>query len=411
MSANGAYDVCIVGGGMVGATLACALGTLPLRVALVDRRPPPEDWSPEGGFDTRVSAITRASQRIFETLGVWDGIAGRRISPFREMHVWDAGGSGSIHFDSADLGEPTLGHIVENSVILAALYERLRQLGNVDLLAPVQASRLAWDADFMYLQREQGDYVSARLLVGADGSRSWVRERAGISVRGWDYDQSAVVATVRTEKPHAETAWQRFLPHGPLAFLPLREGCSSIVWSTRPEHAQHLLALEEAAFAAELEAAFESRLGAIEWVGPRAAFALRYLHANAYVRPRLALLGDAAHTIHPLAGQGVNLGLTDAAALAEVLAEALSARKGIGAIPVLRRYERWRNADNLSMLAAVDGFKRLFGSELSVVRAVRSLGLTLTHTMLPIKNVLIRHAMGISGEMPRLARGRPLRGD
>lgn len=388
---------------MVGATLACALGESSLRVALVDRQVPSLEWD-GSEFGLRVSAFTRASQRIFESLGAWSGMQARRVSPFREMHVWDAAGKGAIHFDCADLGEPTLGHIIENHVVTAALHERLRDLP-VDVIAPVELQRLAWDADYMYLEQEDGGLISGRLLVGADGSNSWVRGQAGISVRGWDYEQHALVTTVKTERFHQETAWQRFLPDGPLAFLPLSDGYSSIVWSTRGERARELLELPDDVFAEQLADAFEHRLGRIEWVGRRGAFPLRFMRANAYVRPRLALVGDAAHTIHPLAGQGVNLGLTDAAALAEVLCDAHAARQSIGSIAVLRRYERWRTADNQAMLAAVDGFKRLFGTDLSVVRWVRNLGLNLTHTMLPLKNLLMRHAMGISGEMPKLSRG------
>lgn len=402
--AHSFYDVTIVGGGMVGATLACALAPTGLRIALAEARTPALDWSPES-TDVRVSAITRASQRIFETLGVWEGIAQRRISPFRQMHVWDSSGSGEIHFDSAALGESTLGHIIENSVMVAALYERLAQFDNVELVCPVRLKRLAWDAEGMFLELEDGSFLVSSLLVGADGSRSWVRQQAGISVKGWDYQQSALVTTVKTAKPHQETAWQRFLPEGPLAFLPLSEGYSSIVWSTSPAQAESLLAMPTARFAETLREAFDDTLGEIVEVGARASFPLRFLQANAYVRSRLALVGDAAHTVHPLAGQGVNLGLADAAALAEVLYEAIAARKGLGSITVLRRYERWRHADNLAMLAAVDGFKRLFGSELSVVRWARNLGLNLTHSVLPIKNLVMRYAMGMNGDLPKLARG------
>lgn len=405
--AHTTYDVAIVGAGMAGATLACALGDSGLRVALIDRARPPLSWK-DAGHDLRVSAISHASQRIFETLDVWSRMQARRISPYREMEVWDAGGQGRIHFDSADLGEPVLGHIIENRVTVAGLHERLAELP-VEVLAPVSLHRLSWDADYMYLEQDDGQRLAARLVVGADGGRSWVRDRAGIAVRGWDYDQRALVTTVRPAESHQETAWQRFLPAGPLAFLPLLDNHCSIVWSTGNEHSEALLAMSEEAFAQELEAAFESRLGRIEWVGPRAALPLRFLHANAYVRPRLALIGDAAHTIHPLAGQGINLGLTDAAALAEVISEAAAARQNIGSIAVLRRYERWRNADNLAMLAAMDGFKRLFGSELSPVRWARNLGLNITHTVLPIKHLLMRQAIGISGEMPKLSRGIPLR--
>lgn len=406
--AHSFYDLTIVGGGMVGATLACALGNTPLRIGLVEASEPQLNWSAQG-FDVRVSAITRASQRIFQSVGAWEHMVARRVSPFRQMHVWDAAGRGVIHFDSADLGEDTLGYIIENQVIQAALYDRLKQLDNVELICPANLKRLAWDADNMYLELQNGSYIASALLVGADGSRSWVRSQAGISVKGWDYQQRAVVTYVKTALPHDDTAWQRFLPEGPVAFLPLTDGYSSIVWSTAPEHARQLLALSDQEFAGELAEAFEHRLGAIESVGPRAAFPLRFLQANAYVRPRLALVGDAAHTIHPLAGQGVNLGLSDAAALAEVLLEARAARKSLGSITVLRRYERWRNADNLAMLLAVDGFKHLFGSDISIVRWVRNLGLTLTHHVLPVKNLLMRYAMGLSGDLPKLARGVPLR--
>ncbi len=402
--AHALYDILLVGGGLVGATLACALAPSGVRIALAEARAPALDWSP-AQFDIRVSAITHGSQRIFETLGVWDGIARRRISPFRQMHVWDSSGNGKIHFDSAALGEGTLGHIIENGVMVAALYERLAQLDNVELVCPVRLKRLVEGTEDMVLECEDGRILASRLLIGADGSRSWVRQQAGIDTTGRDYRQCALVTTIKTARPHQETAWQRFLPEGPLAFLPLTEGYSSLVWSTTPAQAESLLALPLARFADTLRVAFDDTLGEIVEVGARASFPLRFLQTKAYVRPRLALVGDAAHTVHPLAGQGVNLGLADAAALAEVLSEAIVARKDLGSIAVLRRYERWRHADNLAMLAAMDGFQRLFSSELSVVRWVRNLGLNLTHSMPPIKNSLMRYAMGMGGDLPKLARG------
>ena len=402
------FDIVIVGGGMVGATLACALADTPLRVALLERRGPETDW-PGDGFDLRVSAITRGSQRIFEAVGAWEAMAAERVSPFREMHVWDAGGNGVVHFDSADLGDNTLGHIVENRVIQRALYARLAQAENVELLIPASIERVDRQVDRVQVVTAEQQSLSCALLVGADGSNSWVRNNAGIQTRGWSYEQSAVVTYVHSERSHRETAWQRFLPGGPLAFLPLTDGFSSIVWSTTPEHAAELIDMDEAAFALALGEAFEHTLGAIDQVGPRAAFHLRFLQTTAYVQSRLALVGDAAHTIHPLAGQGVNLGLSDVAALAEVLDEALRRGQDIGDMRVLRRYERWRKADNLAMLNVVNAFRRLFGTNMFLVRWVRSWGMNLTDTLAPVKGLVMRQAMGLGGDLPKLARGRTLR--
>lgn len=403
------YDVVITGAGMVGATLACALGSSGLRVAVLEAQPLPRDISPQDDFDLRVSAITRASQRIFTTLGAWHGMAARRVSPFREMHVWDAGGpfgiEGEIHFDSAEIGEDTLGHIIENRVIQLALLERMRDFDTVELINPSSLTAFTAGPESVCLQLDDGRNIKARLLVGADGAESKVREMAGIATRGWTYAQKALVTTIKTELSHCETAWQRFLPTGPLAFLPLCDGRCSIVWSTAPEQADALLAMPEAQFLAELEQAFASKLGrVIASPGPRAAFPLRLQHATAYTAPRLALIGDAAHTIHPLAGQGVNLGLLDAATLAEVILDAHHAGKDISSPVTLRRYERCRKGDNLAMMAAMDSFKRLFGNNLAPLRLLRNAGLNLTNAATPVKNLIVRHAMGLSGDLPKMAR-------
>ncbi len=398
------YDIIIVGGGMVGGTLACALAAQDLRVAIVEARDRRE-WEPTGAgdFDLRVSAITRASQAIFERLGVWQAMAARRVSPFREMRVWDGTGNGSIHFDSAEIGEPMLGHIIENRVMVAALEERLAGLPSVTWHRPENPVGLRREAHAMVLDLEAARLAGA-MLVGADGARSRVRDLAGIGCNVVEYGQQAVVATVKTERWHEETAWQRFLPAGPLAFLPLPDGYSSIVWTTGPEQAQGLVALDQEAFCETLEVAFGSRLGRVLWAGPRATFPLRRQHADAYVQPRLALVGDAAHTIHPLAGQGVNLGLLDAAALAQVVSEAVGAGKDPGELAVLRRYERWRRGQNLGMQALMGGFKHLFGSSLAPARLVRNLGLSLTNAAGPVKHAIVRRAIGLEGDLPELAR-------
>lgn len=396
-------DVAIVGGGMVGATLAALLGDRGLDVAVVEHAPPALDW-PADSIDLRVSALTAASQRVFDALGCWPAMAALGVSPFRDMRVWDAGGSGEVHFDCADIGEPRLGHIVENRVIQRVLFEHLRDRPNIRILCPAAIERLAADGTGIEAGLADGTTLRSRLVVAADGAGSKTRALAGIGVRGWSYDQKAVVTNVATELPHRETAWQRFLEDGPLAFLPLRDGRCSIVWSTLPAHAERLLAAAPDAFRDELAAAFGHRLGRVTASGPRAAFPLRLQHANSYVGVRLALIGDAAHAIHPLAGQGVNLGLLDAAALAEVLCDAHTAGRDLGATAVLRRYERWRKGDNLSMMLVMDGFKRLFGATAPPLKAVRNLGLALTDRAVPVKNLIIRHAMGLTGDLPRIAR-------
>ena len=398
------YDMIIVGGGMVGATLACGLATSneQVKIAVVDAFAPTLEWNEES-YDMRVSAITRASQTIFRNIGAWEKICEQRLSPYRDMFVWDAAGNGELHFDSADLGEPDLGHIIENRVIVKALHQRMHELENIDVLCPAQVENVEYRDDSVRLILKDQTQFTANLIVGADGSRSWIRQQADIAVKGWDFDQAALVTTVKTEQYHQETAWQRFLNTGPLAFLPLTDGYSSIVWSTTPEEAKRLSEIPEADFAAELEQAFDSKLGKIESVAERAVFPLRLFETMNYIKPRLALVGDAAHTIHPLAGQGVNLGLADVASLIDVVMAALNDKKDIGSVAVLRRYERWRRAENRSMLVAMDGLKRLFGSELSIVKELRNVGMNLTDKVTPLKNIMMRQAMGISGNPPSLS--------
>jgi len=392
---NRQYDVIIIGGGMVGASLACALASSSLKIAVLDARRIDNEWD-EQDFDLRVSAITRASQQFLQRLHAWPGDRGERISPYREMHVWDASGEGLIHFDSAEIGEANLGHIIENRVIVKCLHQQMASYDNIEYLAPIQARQFVVQDEQVVLTVEDGSTISARLLVGADGSRSWVRQQAGISVRGWDYDQAALVTYVKTEQSHQETAWQRFLPDGPLAFLPLTDGYSSIVWSTSPHHAEELQHMDETRFKQELAAAFGYTLGEIESCGPRAVFPLRFFETEHYIQPRIALVGDAAHTIHPLAGQGVNLGMADADALAQVILQAQQQHQDFGQHAVLRRYERWRRADNRLMLVTMDTFKRLFGTQWPPLRWLRNSGLNLTNRLGPIKQAIMRRAMGDS---------------
>lgn len=393
-----AYDIIIVGGGMVGATLACGLAeeAEELNIAVIDSHEPQLSWD-ANSYDMRVSAITRASQKLFKEIGVWQNISEQRISPYREMFVWDSGDnkSAELHFDSADMGETDLGHIIENRVIVKALHQRLKAFPRIDVYCPAQIEQIDFQADTTNITLNDNTILSAKLLIGADGARSLVRQKADIAVKGWDFDQAALVTTVKTEKCHQDTAWQRFLTTGPLAFLPLTDGYSSIVWSTSPEEAKRLSQISTNEFALEIEQAFESKLGKITSVADRAVFPLRLFETLNYVKPRLALVGDAAHTIHPLAGQGVNLGLADVASLIDVVTEALNEKKDIGDLKVLRRYERWRRAENRAMIIAMDGLKRLFGSELSAVNELRRLGLKMTNKITPLKNLIMQQAMGI----------------
>ena len=395
------YEVAIVGGGSVGATAAIALGRAGFRVALIELRARRE--APAGPFDARVSAITRASERILQALGVWPQLPQERIGVFREMHVWERSDSGEIHFDAAEIGEPCLGHIVENQ---ALDYAFGRVLGSVDTLTELRGQRLtsiSIDEDAVRLSLEQTE-LEADLLIGADGSRSYVRESLGIEVDERSYGQRAVVCVVRVERGHQETAWQRFRAGGPIAFLPLPDDHAAVVWSLPAQQAENALELSDDEFVRQLTGVTEDRFGALELAGPRAAFELKQLRAHEYVRERLALIGDAAHTIHPLAGQGVNLGFYDAATLAEVLADARAAGRCFHARHTLRRYERWRKGHNLLTAKTMDFFFSLFGSELGGIEGLRNAGLRATDRVVPLKRAIMLRASGLQGDLPALAR-------
>lgn len=397
-------DVAVIGGGMVGATLACILARGGVNVVLLESRQPELHWQ-DDSVDLRVSALTLASQNIFEALGVWAGMAKRGVSPFREMRVWDFEGNGELHFDGADAGVDIMGYIVENRVTVAALWELIEQLPAVSVLCPARITDLQRYDDCAWLGLEDGHHIKAQLVVGADGKFSGIRALADINVSGWSYRQDALVTTVSTSKWHRQTAYQRFLPTGPLAFLPLLDGASSIVWSADREITKKNLELSKEDFLSALQQASDGILGEIEDIGDRTSFPLSLQFANRYTDERVALIGDAVHAVHPLAGQGANLGLLDAAALGELIMQAHDQRRSVSSRHVLRHYERWRKGDNLVMLGAMDLLKRTYGVSFFPFNQIRAFGMNLINKTLPVKNYFNRYAMGLRKDLPKLAYG------
>jgi 2-octaprenylphenol hydroxylase len=389
------YDITIIGAGIVGLTLACALANSGLRIVIVDQKEINTDDNDQD-YDLRVSAITLASQKIWEKFGVWQKILTHRVSQFQKMHVWDADNSGVLNFNCADIGESALGYIIENRVIIAALYERAKTFSNIDFIQPATLYSMLQNENDIHLQLSGERFLSTKLLVGADGAKSRVRELSPIELHEADYGHTALVATVKTECPHENTAWQRFSFHRILAFLPLTDSYyCSIVWSLPSEEADRLLNQNETDFKIELANAFENKLGRIEKISQRVIFPLRKQHAKKYVLDKVALVGDCAHTIHPLAGQGVNLGILDAAALAEVILTAHSKNRRIGSHATLRRYERWRKNENMLMLSFVGMIKHLFSREDFIFPTLREFSLNFTNKTIPLKKFFMRRAAGL----------------
>jgi ubiquinone biosynthesis UbiH/UbiF/VisC/COQ6 family hydroxylase len=386
------HDVVIVGGGVVGAATALALRRAGFDVALIEKGAAPAPWQP-AHYDARVYALSPGTARFLETCGVWGRITAQRASPYQRMQVWESTPLQSLDFDAAELAVPQLGYIVEDSLLRATLWDAL---AGANVLTGVQVKNLALDNGRARLHLSNGEMLAAELVVAAEGADSPLREWAGIDAGGWSYPQRSIVCNVTTEKPHRGIAYQRFMPGGPLAFLPLADGRSSIVWSTDTAEAEELMALPDAEFRQRLGQAFQMHLGTITKTGKRFAFPLRLLHAQSYVAPGVALVGDAAHVIHPMAGQGLNLGLADVEALVAALAEARKQKKALGALRVLQRYERARKADNVEALALVDGLHRLFWLRAPELGGLRELGMSLVGRAGMVKAALAKRAMGIS---------------
>lgn len=408
---SGNVDLVIVGGGMAGLTLAAALSELPLSIMVVDRQgqPGPAEWPDT--FDPRVSALSLASENILRSVGAWALMAQQRLSPYTRMQVWDGEGTGQVQFDCADVPASHLGTIVENRVTQWALYQRVRQQENVTFvesaLKDLRQGLYGWQVTLA-----NGDVLTPSLLVGADGGRSLVRRLAGFKMRTWPYDHTAIVTTVKTDKPHQQTARQIFLPSGPLAFLPLNESSAgtdsghycSIVWSVHSELAPELLALSDHDFCRQLGAAFELRLGQVLKADKRYSFPLVQQHVAHYTQPGLTLIGDAAHTIHPLAGQGINLGFLDAAVLAEEISTMIGHGLPAGERSGLRRYERRRKAHNLLTMGAMEGFKRLFEPLNWLLTTARNEGMSQFNRHYLAKRQVVSQAMGVAGDLPKMAK-------
>ena len=422
-------EVLVAGGGMVGLAFAVALAEAGLEVLVVDQMDPA--LFREEAFDGRSSAIARGSQQALQVLGLWEGMA-PAASPIRDIRISDGslgrrqrGGASSLHlhFASQDVSESEddprpLGYIVENTAIHRAALDRVRAQARIDLRAPARLMDVARRSGGVVARLDDGTAVRARLLVAADGRRSAQREAAGIKVMEVQYGQTAIVATVAHSAPHNGVAHEHFLPSGPFALLPMTDAPdengqkvhrSSLVWTEKRGLIEAMMALDDAAFAGELQRRFGDSLGRLTlWGGRRWSYPLSLLHAERYIDTRLALIGDAAHGIHPIAGQGLNLGLRDVAALAECIVDARRLGLDIGSATVLERYQRWRRFDNMALIAATDSLNRLFSNDLPPVRLLRDLGLAAVNRVPPLKRFFMRHAMGLVGDLPRLVKGEAL---
>nr|WP_184044920.1 UbiH/UbiF/VisC/COQ6 family ubiquinone biosynthesis hydroxylase [Roseospira visakhapatnamensis] len=401
-------DVLVIGGGLVGGTLACGLAQHGVTVLIAEREDP-AGWM-NNGYDGRASAVAQGGQKVLEALGLWRHMA-EACQPIHDIRIADSDAPLHMHYHRHEAGDEPMGYMAENLVTRRAIQARLAGLEHATLLAPVTVTEVTRDARGVDARLADGRRLRSRLVVAADGRLSPTRAGAGIGTTGWDYDQAAIVLTVEHSVPHNGIAIEHFLPGGPFATLPLTDNRSSIVWSERRDWVPALMALPEDRFKAEFMARFGDHFGEVRFVGPRFSYPLSLQFADRYTDQRLALVGDAAHGMHPVAGQGMNYGLRDVAVLVEELVKAHRLGLDVGAPAALSRYERLRRVDNLLMLAATDGIVRLFSNDIGPLRLARTAGLAAVDRMGPLKRFFMRHAMGttgIIGGVPRLMQGRTL---
>lgn len=407
------FDVAVIGGGLNGLTQAIALARHGISVAVIDREDPAKAIA--AGFDGRVSAIALASQRMLDAIGLWRHISDAQ--PMWDIRVSDGNSLLFLHYDHSDLGNDPFGYLVENRVTRLAQQAAMADCPNLELIAPMVARRIDYGAAGSgapaLLELGNGRQIRARLVIGADGRQSAVRREAGIRTIDWSYNQTGIVCTVQHDLPHEGVAQERFLPAGPFAILPMTDDAagnhrSSLVWTEPTDRAVAIMALDDAGFAAEMRQRFGSGYGDCAVAGPRWSYPLSFMLATRYAGHRMALIGDAAHGIHPIAGQGLNLGLRDIAALTEAVVEARRLGLDIGRGDVLDRYERWRRVDNVVLGAVTDGLTRLFSNDIAPIRLARDLGLGVVNRIGPLKKLFMRHAMGDIGRLPRLLKGESL---
>ncbi|MDN2662661.1 FAD-dependent monooxygenase [Psychromonas sp. 14N.309.X.WAT.B.A12] len=392
------YDVTIVGGGMVGLTLARCLANSTLSIAIIESKQP---VALAAEPENRVSALSYASKTLFDNLDVWSQLNAQRVTPYHQMQVWEKDSFGKIAFDAKQVNQSDLGYIVENTNLQQALLASVQKQANVSFFCPDVLQNMAIGDGEAWLTLESGKQLTSKLVVAADGANSWVRQQLNIPLTQWDYQHNAIVATIKTAEPHQACARQIFTAQGPLAFLPLYDQqTSSIVWSLPPEQASLLMALDDQAFNQVLARTFDNRLGLCEVQGKRHSIPLTMRYARDFAKHRVALIGDAAHTIHPLAGQGVNLGLLDAACLAEEILKQVEQGNDIGLYQNLRHFERWRKTEATEMIASMELLKQLFDGDNPVKKVLRDAALLIADTISPLKKQFIKQAMGVNGHKP-----------